>query len=322
MYKIPHIPAVVDRSFLVTGGAGFIGSHIVKYLLKNGAKEVRALDNLSTGHLSNIEDFIDDVRFKFINGDTSDYKICIESCKDIDGVFHQAALGSVPRSIKDPLSTNNSNVNGFANIITASKNQGVKKFVYASSSSVYGDNTSYKKIEQEVGNVLSPYALSKKVNELYADIYHRTYGLPTIGLRYFNVFGPNQDPNGEYAAVIPIFISRLLNNKPISIFGDGTTSRDFTYVDNVVYANILSYSSSISYGLYNIACGESTSLNELFNIIKDKTGSNNLPNYELERKGDIKNSLADITKSQKEIGYSPIVNLSSGLDESINWYKL
>lgn len=322
--SIPSIDFVKNKCFLVTGGAGFIGSHIVSYLLSNGAKQVRVLDNLSTGFKHNFAEHESNPAFNFILGDITDYQTCLDACLNIDGVFHNAALGSVSRSMQDPMSTNQANVSGFINILFAAKNQNVRRVVYASSSSVYGDDKSIEKQEHITGNLLSPYAVSKKTDELYADVFAKTYGMEIIGLRYFNVYGPKQNPNGAYAAVIPIFISSLLKGIVPSIFGDGTTSRDFTFISNVVYANILSFSTinpEAVNQVYNVAYGSSTSLNQLFSLIKANLNSSLNPDYKAERKGDIKNSLANINKAIKTLGYQPLVNLEQGIGLTIDWYK-
>ena len=321
---IPQIKEIKDKIFLVTGGAGFIGSNLVSYLLNNGAKEVRVLDNLSTGSLDNIKEFEKHPSCNFILGDITNYQACFEACHQVDGVFHNAALGSVSRSMQDPMATNHANVSGFVNVLFAAKNQNVKRVVYASSSSVYGDDKSEEKQERITGNLLSPYAVSKKTDELYADVFSRSYNMQIIGLRYFNVFGPKQNPNGAYAAVIPIFISHLLKESNPSIFGDGTTSRDFTYIDNVVYANALAFSTTNPLAvnqIYNVAYGGSTSLNQLFQLIKNNFKSSANPEYKEERKGDIKNSLANITKAKQLLGYEPLVNLEQGINLTIDWYK-
>lgn len=321
---VPHISDIKHQTFLVTGGAGFIGSNLVDYLLTNGAKEVRVLDNLSTGSKDNLKEFENDPSFKFILGDITNYQTCYDACANIDGVFHNAALGSVSRSLEDPIATNHANVTGFVTVLTAAKNQRVKRVIYASSSSVYGDDLSTEKQEHITGQLLSPYAVSKKTDELYAAIFYKSYGLPIIGLRYFNVFGPKQNPNGQYAAVIPIFISHILENSSPSIFGDGTTSRDFTYIDNVVYANMLAMTTSNPDAInqvYNVAYGSSTSLNTLFDFVKNKLSSNLSAIYKPERKGDIKNSLANIDKVKKQLNYSPLVNIETGLAKTIEWYK-
>ena len=321
---IPVIQTIKDKRFLVTGGAGFIGSHLVSYLLLNGAQQVTVLDNLSTGSLDNIKEFESNPAFNFILGDITNYETCFNACHEIDGIFHNAALGSVSRSMLDPMATNQANVSGFVNILFAAKNQNVKRVVYASSSSVYGDDKSLEKQEHITGNLLSPYAVSKKTDELYADVFVRSYGMQIIGLRYFNVFGPKQNPNGQYAAVIPIFISHLLKGSVPSIFGDGSTSRDFTYINNVVYANILAFSTTNTNALntvYNVAYGSSTSLNQLFELIKLNLESSINPEYKPERKGDIKNSLANINKAKILLDYEPLVNLEQGIQLTIDWYK-
>jgi UDP-N-acetylglucosamine 4-epimerase len=323
-FTIPNIPSIKGKQFLVTGGAGFIGSNLTSYLLNHGAKEVRVLDNLSTGFLSNLKEHEINPAFTFIKGDITDYQTCLEACKNIDGVFHNAALGSVSRSMQDPMATNQANVSGFINVLFAAKNQGVKRVIYASSSSVYGDDKSAEKQEPITGNLLSPYAVSKKTDELYADVFARSYDMEIIGLRYFNVYGPKQNPHGAYAAVIPIFISHLLKGETPSIFGDGTTSRDFTFINNVVYANVLAFSTTNPEAInqvYNVAYGSSTSLNQLFDLVKSNLNSKLTPEYKAERKGDIKNSLANISKSKKLLGYEPLVDLNSGMKLTIDWYK-
>lgn len=322
--SIPSLPSISGKQFLVTGGAGFIGSNLVSYLLSNGAKQVRVLDNLSTGFKDNLKEHESNPSFQFILGDITDYNACLEACENMDGVFHNAALGSVSRSMQDPMATNLANVSGFVNVLFAAKNQGVKRVVYASSSSVYGDDKSTEKQEHITGNLLSPYAVSKKTDELYADVFSKSYGMEIIGLRYFNVYGPKQNPNGAYAAVIPIFISHVLKDMVPSIFGDGTTSRDFTFINNVVYANVLAFASTNSQAVnqvYNVAYGASTSLNQLFDLIKTNLNSSLTPDYKPERKGDIKNSLANISKSKQLLGYEPLVDLETGLKLTIDWYK-
>lgn len=321
---IPGIQAIKDKRFLVTGGAGFIGSHLVSYLLLNGAQQVTVLDNLSTGSLDNIKEFESNPAFNFILGDITHYETCFNACHAIDGVFHNAALGSVSRSMLDPMATNQANVSGFVNVLFAAKNQNVKRVIYASSSSVYGDDKSVEKQEHITGNLLSPYAVSKKTDELYADVFARSYGMEIIGLRYFNVFGPKQNPNGQYAAVIPIFISHLLKGSVPSIFGDGSTSRDFTFINNVVYANVLAFSTTNTNAVntvYNVAYGCSTSLNQLFELVKTNLQNALVPEYKSERKGDIKNSLANINKAKELLGYMPLVNLEQGIAVTIDWYK-
>ena len=310
---------------LVTGGAGFIGSNLAEYLLENEKVElVRVLDNLSTSSTKNIEPFEKNSRFEFIQADIRDYAACLKACSGIDLVSHQAALGSVPRSINDPLTTNEVNITGTLNIFTAAKEKGIKRVVYAASSSTYGDHPGLPKEEDKIGSPLSPYAVTKYVNELYAKVYASVYGLELIGLRYFNVFGPKQNPAGPYAAVIPLFIKAVLDNEPPTINGDGEHSRDFTYVANAVLANCCAlFSGNIEAvnQVYNIAVGERTSLNELFEMIKEVAGSDLAPKYGPERKGDVKHSLADISKAKRLLGYSPAVSVKEGLKETFEWYR-
>lgn len=315
---------ISKSNFLITGGAGFIGSNLVDFLLQNNAKKVRVLDNLSTGYKTNIEPFFSNPAFEFIEGDIVNVDDCELAVKDIDIILHQAALGSVPRSIKDPAATNAVNVSGFLNMLNAAKNNQVKRFVFASSSSVYGDDKTMPKVEEITGNLLSPYAVTKKSNELYADVFYKTYGLETIGLRYFNVFGPRQNVNGPYAAVIPIFITELLKSKSPTIFGDGTTTRDFTFIENVIQANLLAAftnNPSAINQVFNIAYGGTTSLNTLFSSIAQKLHTDLKPIYQPERKGDIKDSFANIDKASKLLNYKPTVEISDGLELTVDWYK-
>jgi UDP-N-acetylglucosamine/UDP-N-acetylgalactosamine 4-epimerase len=310
---------------LVTGGAGFIGSNLVEKLLgREDVEQVRVLDNLSTGSIKNIEEFETNAKFEFIQGDIREYKACLKVCEGIDLISHQAALGSVPRSINDPLTTNAVNITGTLNIFTAAKKTKVKRVVYAASSSTYGDHPGLPKTEDKIGNPLSPYAVSKYVNELYARVYASTYGLETIGLRYFNVFGPKQNPAGPYAAVIPLFIKAVLDNEPPTIYGDGEHSRDFTYVANAVLANELALFTENREAVnqvYNVAIGEQTSLNQLFEMIKEVAGSDLAPRYGEERKGDVKHSLADISKARTLLGYEPGVSIKEGLKIAFEWYR-
>lgn len=310
---------------LVTGGAGFIGSNIVAALLKDKrVTAVRVLDNLATGALENIEEFKTDTRFEFINGDIRNYQTCLDACEKIDRITHQAALGSVPRSINDPLTTNEVNITGTLNIFTAAKEKAIRRVVYAASSSTYGDHPGLPKVEDQIGKPLSPYAVTKYVNELYAQVYGSLYGIEFIGLRYFNIFGPKQNPNGPYAAVIPLFAEAVINNKPPMINGDGEHSRDFTYVDNAVNANILSLFTERKEALdqvYNIACGHQTSLNELFDALRKEAGSELKPVHGPQRTGDVKHSLADISKACQFLGYQPLMTVNEGLTKTFQWYK-
>lgn len=310
---------------LVTGGAGFIGSNLVEHLLTDKKISlVRVLDNLATGSEENIKDFLDNKKFEFIRGDIRDFETCKAACAEVDVISHQAALGSVPRSIADPLTTNDVNITGTLNVFTAAKEQGIKRIVYAASSSTYGDHPGLPKVEDKIGSPLSPYAVTKYVNELYARVYAPLYGLEFIGLRYFNIFGPRQNPHGPYAAVIPLFVQALLNDASPTINGDGSTSRDFTFVRNAVHANILALftkNSSAVNQVYNIACGEQTSLNQLFGYLKEEAGSDLSAQYGPSRQGDVLHSLADISKAQELLGYEPLVNVKEGLSETFEWYN-
>jgi UDP-N-acetylglucosamine 4-epimerase len=313
-----------DHTILVTGAAGFIGSNIVKSLVESGARRIIALDNLSTGNLNNIKTFIDKKEIEFVNGDITVYDTCLNVTKGVDIILHQAALGSVPRSIENPVATHNTNVNGFINILEAARQNKVKRIVYASSSSVYGDNADLPKVEDKTGRPLSPYAVSKKTNELYAQVYANLYQMEIIGLRYFNVFGPMQNPHGPYAAVIPIFINNILNNKPCHIFGDGNNQRDFTYVDNVVQANLLAASTQNNKALgqvFNIAFGATKSVNALFAQIRDGLDNDAQANYLPPRPGEIKDSFASIEKAKELLGYNPQIGLDKGISLTINWYS-
>lgn len=310
---------------LITGGAGFIGSNLVESLLQNDKISlVRVLDNFATGHKKNIEEFFSNPKFELMEGDIRNIDDCLLACKGIDAISHQAALGSVPRSIADPLTSHQVNVNGFINILEAAKANNIKRIVYASSSSVYGDVTDSPKIENRIGKVLSPYAATKRINEVYSDAYSKIYGLTMVGLRYFNVFGPKQNPNGPYAAVIPIFVQAAIDGKSPIINGDGSITRDYTPVSNVVNINIdalLSENLPISNELFNVACGSTTSLLKLWNIINDLFGCKIQPSFGSERKGDILSSLADITKAKQLLYYTPEVDLVNELRKSIQWYK-
>ena len=318
-----HTGALVSKAVLITGGAGFIGSNIAEYLMLNGVKKVRVLDNLSNGFMRNIEPYLTDPRFEFMEGDITNFDTCKKACEGIDVITHQAALGSVPRSIKDPVATHNANATGFIHMLTAAKDAGVERFIYASSSSVYGDATDSPKREKNLGTPLSPYAVSKLTNELYGNIFARTYGMKIIGLRYFNVFGPRQDPNGPYAAAIPLFMDALLNNKPAYINGDGSTTRDFTFVENAVQINIkaLCTANAEAFGkVYNVALGETTSLNQLFTGLQQVSGNATPPEYREERPGDIKHSLADIGLAQQLLGYDPQIKIHEGLQQTYAWF--
>lgn len=312
-----HSNDLSKYSFLVTGGAGFIGSHLVEYLLRYGAHKVRVLDNLSTGFQSNVDLFIENPSFEFINGDIRNLEDCKKSAEDIDYVFHLAALGSVPRSINDPLTTNEVNISGFLNILIAVRDYGIKRIVYAASSSTYGDSKELPKVEEKIGKPLSPYAVTKYVNELYADVFTSSYGVETVGLRYFNVFGPRQSSNGEYAAVIPLFIKAALNDESAVINGDGETTRDFTFIENAIQANVKAMFTPKVNGVFNVACGERTSLNQLWSLINKVLAKNIEANYQETRKGDIKDSLADIRKAQKILNYNPLVRIEQGLELTI-----
>lgn len=319
------------RRWLVTGAAGFIGSHLAEHLLRLG-QEVVALDNLSTGSLRNV----DAVReadpgdaFRFIQGDVRDPDTCRDACAGVQVVLHQAALGSVPRSIANPVATHENNVDGFVNVLEAARGAGVGRFVFAASSSVYGDHPGLPKREDVVGRPLSPYAVSKYVGELYAEVYHRVYGTETVGLRYFNVFGPRQDPHGAYAAVIPRWVANLLAGEPCRINGDGQTTRDFCYVDNVVQANLLAATVDDPAALgivYNIAVGEQTSLEELFQVIRDgltayrPDAAEARPEYGPFAPGDVRHSLADLTRARELLGYAPTHGVRAGMREALAWY--
>ncbi|MFN8323203.1 MAG: SDR family oxidoreductase [Chitinophagales bacterium] len=318
-----HSEEISNHSFLITGGAGFIGSNILEYLLKYGAKKVRVFDNLATGRISNLEKFKSNTAFEFMDGDLRSLDACRKACEGIDYVSHQAALGSVPRSINEPWNTNDVNVGGFVNILTAAKDAGVKNFVYASSSSVYGDEKSLPKFEDKIGKQLSPYAVSKYTNELYADVFHKVYGMQVIGLRYFNIFGPNQDPNGQYAAVIPLFVSKILNREVVFIDGDGEQTRDFTFVENAVQANVLamlSQNTDAAGQVFNIAVGENFSVNQLYSQIQQLLNIDHAATYRETRKGDVRNSLADISKAKKLLGYNPAFNFMDGLKITVEYF--
>jgi len=315
-----HSDNLSNISFLVTGGAGFIGSNIVEYLLKHSAKKVRVLDDFSNGYRENISEFKNNPSFELLEGDIRDLDTCKSAMKDMDYVSHQAALGSVPRSINDPITTNEVNITGFLNMMIALKESStVKRMVYAASSSTYGDSKALPKIEDNIGKPLSPYAVTKYVNELYADVFGKTYNTDVIGLRYFNIFGPKQSPNGAYAAVIPLFMQALKDNKPATINGDGEQTRDFTFVDNAVQANIKGFfaSKEAANEVFNIACGERISVNTLWKDLQEAANSILKPLYGPTRQGDVKDSLADISKAERLLGYKPSFAVREGL--GITW---
>lgn len=318
-----HTNSLHGQSFLISGGAGFIGSNIVEYLLKYGASKVRVLDNLSNGFKRNIQPYLSIPGFEFIEGDITDLTSCLKACEGIDFVTHQAALGSVPRSIEFPLLTHAANSTGFLNMLIASRDSAVKRFVYASSSSVYGDLQASPKRESTLGSPLSPYAVSKLTNELYAGVFSLNYGMKIIGLRYFNVFGPRQDPNGPYAAAIPLFMDALLNQKDAFINGSGEQTRDFTFVENAVQANIRAFFTDHPDAfnrIYNVAVSESVSVLDLYNFLQELTGSKTKPIHREERKGDVRNSLADITMAKEMLGYDPKVKVKEGLQLTLDWF--
>lgn len=319
-----HDTSLADKSFLVTGGAGFIGGHIAEYLLKHGAVKVRVLDNMVNGFESNLFVLKQFPAFEFIEGDIRSEETCQQACAGIDYVSHQAALGSVPRSIKEPVYFNEVNVNGFVNMLKAAVDNNIRQFVYASSSSVYGDEPTLPKLESRVGNCLSPYAATKKTNELYAAVFADVYGLKLIGLRYFNIFGPRQDPDGPYAAVIPLFVKGIMNRTPVYINGDGEQTRDFTFIDNAVQVNLkgmLTGNPRSSNKVYNVAIGENFTVNYLYKACKEFLGSDWEATYREPRAGDIRNSLADISLAKEFLGYQPTKKFEDGLFETINYFK-
>lgn len=308
--------------FLVTGGAGFIGSNLCEAILKMGYNVI-CLDNLSTGKRENIELFLDNPNYKFIEGDITDYDTCLKACNGVDYVLNQAAWGSVPRSIEMPLYYEKVNIGGTLNMMEAARQTNVKKFVYASSSSVYGDHPILPKVEGQEGNLLSPYALTKRVDEEYGKMYKKLYNLDTYGMRYFNVFGRRQDPNGAYAAVIPKFLKQLMNDEAPTINGDGRQSRDFTYIDNAIEANLKAClaSSEVAGEAYNVASGGREYLIDIYYNLCSSLGKNIEPVFGPDRKGDIKHSNADISKARKFLGYDPEYNFSDGIKLAIEWYK-
>jgi UDP-N-acetylglucosamine 4-epimerase len=317
-----------NRSVLVTGGAGFIGSNLIESLLAYGNKVV-CLDNFATGKRENLKGFIDNPDFRLIEGDIRNYNDCINAVKGVEFVFHQAALGSVPRSIKDPVTSTDVNIGGFVKMLFASKESGIRRFMYAASSSTYGDHPDLPKVEDRIGSPLSPYGITKYVDELFAANFARSYGIEVIGLRYFNVFGRRQDPDGAYAAVIPKFLKLLMKHEAPVINGDGNYSRDFTYVDNVIQANHLSAlvnNKDAVNQVYNVAHGERTTLNRLFELIREMAGRydgeilNINPVYGPERAGDIPHSQASIEKAKSLLGYAPVQNVVKGLEEAVEWF--
>lgn len=317
-----------NTKVLITGGAGFIGSNLCEYFLSKGYQVV-CLDNFSTGHRKNINAFLDNNNFTLIEGDIRNLSDCQNAVKGADYILHQAALGSVPRSINDPITTNDVNVGGFLNMLVAARDAKVKRFVYAASSSTYGDSESLPKVEDKIGKPLSPYAITKYVNELYAEIFSKTYGIETIGLRYFNVFGRKQDPNGAYAAVIPKFVIQLMQHQSPVINGDGNYSRDFTYIDNVIQMNELAMTTKNAEAVntvYNTAYGDRTTLNDLVRYLKeylsefDKQIATIPVLYGPERSGDIPHSLASIDKAKRVLNYNPKFSIEAGLKEAVRWY--
>ena len=317
-----------NKKVLVTGGAGFIGSNLCETLLKTN-HQVVCLDNFSTGNPQNIQSFISDKNFKLIVGDIRNFEDCRKACEGIDYVLHEAALGSVPRSIKDPITSNDVNVSGFLNMLVAARDAKVKRFVYAASSSTYGDSIILPKVEDVIGKPLSPYAITKYVNELYADVFSKTYGIECIGLRYFNVFGRRQDPNGAYAAVIPKFVIQLMNHESPLINGDGEYSRDFTYIDNVIQVNLLALATEniqATNTVYNVAYGERTTLNQLAAYLKEYLSVHDPSIADIEiihgpnRVGDIPHSLASVDKAKQLLGYNPQYSMKQGLKEAVEWY--
>ena len=321
MYNISyHTQDLSKYNFLITGGAGFIGSNLVKYLLSYGAKKVRVLDNLSNGYLENIQEFMGHSSFEFMEGDIRDLETCKKAMLNIDYVSHQAALGSVPRSIENPILSNDVNVSGYLNMLVAQKeSESVKRLVYAASSSTYGDSKALPKEEDNIGKPLSPYAVTKLVNELYADVFYKTYASHIIGLRYFNIFGPKQSPNGAYAAVIPLFMQALQDGVSPTLHGDGGQTRDFTYVENAVQANVRAFFApeEAVNNVYNIAFGDRISLNTLWEDLKTISGKEIQATYGPSRRGDVRDSLADISKAKRLLGYDPLFSVKEGM--KVTW---
>lgn len=322
-YPVFHPIDLAQLTFVVTGGAGFIGSHLAGYLLQHGAREVRVLDNLITGSYLNTSLFANYPNYKFIEGNICDWGTCLAACQGADYVLHQAALGSVPRSVKNPMLTDYTNTNGFLNVAEAARLSGVRRMVYASSSSVYGSELQLPKRENKIGVPLSPYAVSKRANEMYAQVLGSLHQWELIGLRYFNIFGPRQSPEGEYAAVIPLFINGLLHQKPVYINGDGKQTRDFTYIENAVQANIKAIFApkEAANKVYNIAVGERCSVIEMYTQIAQLVGSNQQPIFRDTRQGDIRDSLADISQAQSLLGYTPTVLFNEGIARTVQYWR-
>ncbi len=330
MPNSPDLKNLIPRfRFLVTGGAGFIGSHLAGFLLDNGAATVRVLDNLSTGYRHNFEPFLKHSAFEFMEGDIRDLVTTQKAVSGMDYIFHQAALGSVPRSMIDPIASNEVNVSGFLNMLVSARDAKVKRFIYAASSSTYGDSAGLPKVEERIGNPLSPYAVTKYVNELYARVFATGYGMEITGLRYFNVFGPRQDPNGAYAAVIPRFIDALIRHESPVINGDGTNSRDFTFIENVIQANLLAAfaeSPEAVNTVYNVAYGEQTNLNQLVALLKELLAFSDAAIttvqtiYGPNRPGDIPHSLASVEKARRLLGYDPLFDFAAGLKKTVAWH--
>lgn len=319
-----HIQDLSNSRFLVTGGAGFIGGHIAEYLLKSGAKKVRVLDNLVNGFERNLSILKQYPAFEFIEGDIRNTETCLQACEGIDFISHQAALGSVPRSMKEPVYFSEVNISGTVNIFKAAVDKGVKQEVYASSSSVYGDEQTLPKQEDKIGNALSPYAVTKRTNELYAKVFSEAYGLKIMGFRYFNIFGPRQDPDGPYAAVVPLFVKGIINKTPVYINGDGEQTRDFTFVENAVQINVrgMLTTNTAAFGkTYNVAIGERFTVNQLYKICQQQLKSDFAATYREPRPGDIRDSLADISLAKNLLGYQPTKKFEDGLIETIEYFK-
>lgn len=326
MYNTPyHTDSLEDKTILVTGGAGFIGSNIVEYLLKYNVGKVIVLDNFLTGFRSNVDLFINHPNYEFVAGDIRDLETCKRVCEGVDIICHQAAMGSVPRSIKEPYATTAHNVDGFVNMVYAAHHHGIKRFVYASSSSVYGDEPNLPKIEHRIGKPLSPYAITKLSNELFAENFGRLYDMEFIGFRYFNVFGPRQSPKGAYAAVIPLFADACMNDEPVYINGDGGQTRDFTFVDNVVQINVkamLTKNTAALNEVYNVGCGGRYSVLELFDGVRTAAGvPDKEPTHRAPRAGDIRDSQADISKAKNLLSYDPQFDFREGLQITVDYFK-